>query len=187
MNLDYIIKNLSLSKDLVLNVYFYGSHLWNYATAKSDFDVIIVLKNTRGTIGKQCVHAANIDAILYDEKTFEEELNNNKFLAVLTQLIPECIIIEKKKFKININKKIFASNVINEIDRDMAFSEKLLSKDKNEHAKKVLIHSLRMACITLNILKSNKIVIPDHYTFVDKTNDELIEELNKIKLNIISL
>jgi hypothetical protein len=62
-------------------------------------------------------------------------------------------MIEKKKFKININKKMFATNVINEIDRDMAFSEKLLSKDKSEHAKKVLIHSLRMACITLDILK----------------------------------
>ena len=96
-------------------------------------------------------------------------------------------MIERKKFKININKKMFATNVINEIDRDMAFSEKLLSKDKNEHAKKVLIHSLRMACITLDILKSNKIVIPEQYTFVHKTNDELIEELNKIKLIIISL
>jgi len=145
------------------------------------------MKNSKDKTSKKCTHIANIDATIYDENTFLEELNNGGFLLTLTQLVPSCIIQEKKKFGFKLNKKLFITNIINEINRDIAFSSKLLLKGNTDNSKKVLIHSLRMANIALDILNNKKIVILDQNTLVEKTMDEINDELNVIKINLSSL
>jgi hypothetical protein len=171
IDLDAMSNKLKISMSNILNIYIYGSRLWNPSAvnSKSDIDVIIIV-NLK--IGKMCTHVDNIDATIYDVTTFATELNDNKFIPIVTQFLPQCKLQEKHKFKITINKRKLAKSVSDEIGRDIALYKKLIGKQNDMLANKVLKCSLRMAHICNDILNGNEIdlCVPHELTL-----DELIK------------
>ncbi len=90
IHIDTILPKIPFDKDLILNVYYYGSHLWKYATKYSDIDLIIVIKNRpKYDNFKQCMHIDNYNMQIYDEDHFQKALNSHIFLPLLTQLYKE--------------------------------------------------------------------------------------------------
>jgi predicted nucleotidyltransferase len=158
MKIENILQKIPFEKDLILNVYYYGSHLWKYATKYSDIDLIIVIKNRlKYDNFKQCMHVDNYDMQIYDDDTFQKALDDNLFLPILTQLYKECILKESKKFKCILKTANLKKSLIDEINRDILFANKLVTKNMVDKANNTLKHSIRMAHIGLKIINKEPI------------------------------
>jgi predicted nucleotidyltransferase len=184
ISIDKIVRKLGLNDKDVLNIYMYGSRLWGYSTDKSDFDIIMIV-NHKG-YGKRGVHIDDVDATIYDKESFIEELNNNTFLPIVTQIMPVCIIREKLKLKYKFDKDSFIKRVVDEITRDVNFSEKMFNKGKFDNAKKTVIHSLRMVGIAKNILDGSKIIIPSQTELNEMSYEKSLECLIYAKKNLLA-
>ncbi len=82
-----LCSKLSLAEKDVLGVYLYGSRLWGSASAKSDYDFVVVVKNSLGKSdgsGSWTVHNGNCDFLLLSEKVFASRLlTDHSFLCTM--------------------------------------------------------------------------------------------------------
>jgi len=181
MDISTIINKIPFDKDSILNIYYYGSQLWGYATADSDVDLIIIIKNrAKYPNFKQCLHIDKFDMQLYDEEQFVQELNACKFFPILTQLYPKCKLQEKKLFKLN--KKIinFKKSICDEIYRDIVFADKLFKKKQSDKAIKTLKHSIRMANIAVQIMNKEEIIIYSQDELTTLNYEEILDRLKQL-------
>lgn len=146
------ITKLKLHNSNVLNIYLYGSRLWDNYNEESDYDLIIILKKSKKD--KEGVHVENIDATLYSLEAFQVELANNKFLPVMTQISRDrSVILERHNFRFTLDRSKLQDSVIQEIARDQKLIEKFQQKQHADKAQKISHCCLRMCVFTLNILQ----------------------------------
>lgn len=126
-----VCSKLSLSEKDVLGVYLYGSRLWGSATAKSDYDFLVVVKNALSKAdGSWTVHNGNCDFLLMTEKVFASRLADQTFLVtvVVHWLPPEWKWKQYALPVTPIDKSKFVAAVIKEAERDWAVADKKRDK-----------------------------------------------------------
>jgi len=94
LSINYICNKLKLYINSIVSAYIYDSYSWNTNNSNSYYDLIIIFNDVKN---KLCVYKDNIDATTYDITTFQNELNENKFVPVITQLLDKSKILEKHK------------------------------------------------------------------------------------------
>jgi hypothetical protein len=128
-----VCAKLTMSEKDVLGVYLYGSRLWGSATAKSDYDFLVVAKNALAKAeGSWTVHSGNCDFLLMTEKVFAQRLAQQTFLVtVIAHWLPP-----EWKWKQHtlpsplpaIDKNKFVQAVLAEVERDWTVANKKRDK-----------------------------------------------------------
>lgn len=181
MNIATILEKIPFDKNLILNVYYYGSHLWGYASTDSDVDLIVVIKNrTKNSNFKQCLHVDKFDMQIYDEDEFTQALSTCKFFPLLTQFYSKCKLQEKRIFKLDKKMVNLKKSISDEINRDIFFADKLYKKKQIEKATKTLRHSIRMANIAVQIMKNEEIAICSQDELLKLNYEKGIDTLKQI-------
>lgn len=138
----------------VLNVYHYGSFVYETNDYKSDNDYIVVVKN--GGLNNQEFKMCGNDIFFLSEDTFQKHLNEHKIKALECLFLPkEFIILERKKFKFSLNKNILKAYLLEKSDDSYN-----IAKEKEFHTReglKSLMHSLRILAFGIQICLKGKI------------------------------
>ncbi|KAJ6490684.1 hypothetical protein C8R47DRAFT_1123254 [Mycena vitilis] len=86
----------------VHSVYLVGSRLWGTHSAKSDFDLLIVVADpvSSTTSFQKSQHKGQYDATLLTETEFRQQVNGGSVIETLCCLIPtseECVLVDEGK------------------------------------------------------------------------------------------
>lgn len=173
LNIDSMLDKLSLSKDLVLNIYMYGSKVYG-CNPKGDLDLIIVTSIKSKDKYNQ-ISINDIDATIYREDTFRELIEKHN-IAVLECLFlsDDKILFKHKNFNFKLNLNSLRTSISQITSNSFVKTKKKLTveKDYNPYiGKKSLFHSLRILMFGTQIAKYGKII---DYTEANYLWDEIV-------------
>eukprot|EP01113_Clastostelium_recurvatum_P040695 TRINITY_DN6351_c0_g1_i3.p1 TRINITY_DN6351_c0_g1~~TRINITY_DN6351_c0_g1_i3.p1 ORF type:complete len:409 (-),score=87.48 TRINITY_DN6351_c0_g1_i3:11-1237(-) len=154
-----ILRLLRVEEGDVLNMYLMGSRLWGTHTHASDYDFLIVVRNTKATakskttttmLGEKAniaVHAGEYDAGVMTETEFIARLARGEMHECVLAWAPRhCVWKETIDPRKHINTRDirpFMNNILEEATKDWAKAEKMIAKGDLQRGRKVLIHCLR--------------------------------------------
>lgn len=184
---------LSLNDKDIICAYLCGSHMWNTCTDKSDYDLIIVINNSKNELVN--VHKNNLEALVITENKFIEMLSVYNMQVLITCFLPyKFIIRENKKFLKKINYGVLLKTLGETKERDLRIINKHMIKHDYTKAEKISLHQLKYLLLVQQIKEHNKIVdyscgelfndykqqINDMFQKDDKNFNEIYEFINKI-------
>lgn len=160
----------------ILNIYPYGSRVYETTNTDSDFDYIIVSNATENP--KVQFEENNNNYTIYSSNEFQKQLLEHEISAMECIFLPNNLIIKNKiSFDFKVNKHILRGSASKKASNSWVKCKKKLtvSKDYNPYvAKKSLYHSLRILIFAIQIAKFNKIVdyteANDFYTKIFNKN-----------------
>lgn len=152
LNASSISKKLGLSADSVANIYLIGSRLYgNYQDGKSDFDLIVVLKDGNDSDGIQEIQRGNLDAMVMSSCQFQSRLNEFKFKELLCHFAPEeNKLKEEIRFKFSLTNSCLHKLYTKATDllaKDWHRVEKYVQCGNLERAKKTFLCQARQLLI----------------------------------------
>ncbi len=154
-----ILKNFSLKDNDILNVYPYGSYVYETFTNSSDYDFIIVSKNDMREFS---LESGNLNIHIYSVPEFKEQLGKQKISALECLFLPETALLKNSmKFDFKLDKSILRSSISEKASHSWVKAKKKfeVEKDRNIYiAKKSLFHSLRIIDFGIQIAKYGKIM-----------------------------
>ena len=103
LSLDDLYGVLRLSEEEVLSVLVTGSHLWRTCVATSDWDVYVIVKDSRKTSrdadGVKRTKSKQFDASVLSELEFRSLLEGSDLQYVLPLWAPDELCVRKKDFR----------------------------------------------------------------------------------------
>jgi len=170
MNLKVLCRKLEMEMEDVVNCYIIGSRIWGTATSKSDWDMIVVIKNKK-KMKKQgtTLTVDNIDAKIWDIEEWIEELKAHRFACWLTLFLP-INAIWKQESSIDtlenvggFSMTLFVDKLVDDVGKDCHKLNKFWTKGKMDRVHRTFVHSLRMIEISKQILHLMK----ERYSVID--------------------
>jgi len=160
MILKDIIDGLAvLNQDVVLNIYQYGSRVYNCATNNSDYDFVIIVQGSKSNYQ---IHTGEIELSVYGEIEFQQMINEHEISALECLFLPQKFIIkETKKFDFNLDLNILRSSLSKKSSNSWAKAGKKLTIEEDFNiyiAKKSLFHSLRIIYFGIQLAMTGKII-----------------------------
>lgn len=150
-----ILHELKLNKDVVINVYVYGSKVYG-CHPSGDLDLIIVVSSKYKERYNQIL-SKNVDATIYREDFFKELINKHNISALECLFLPEDkILLKNKDFYFSLNLNSLRNSISQTASNSFVKTKKKLTveKDYNTYiAKKSLFHSLRILMFGIQIAK----------------------------------
>lgn len=158
---NFILKDFDLLDEQVLNVYPYGSRVYNTHSVDSDFDFIVVCKN--GTLDRDSLDSSwrSLNATIYSLHSFIDKVQQHKISAL------ECVSLPTDKllkyttpipFKVNLLK--LRESISEKSSHSWVKAKKKFEvvQDRNVYiAKKSLFHSLRIIDFGIQLATHDKI------------------------------
>ena len=103
LSLDDLYGVLRLSEEEVLSVLVTGSHLWRTCVATSDWDVYVIVQDSRKTSrdadGVKRTKSKQFDAVVLSELEFRSLLEGSDLQYVLLLWAPDELCVRKKDFR----------------------------------------------------------------------------------------
>jgi predicted nucleotidyltransferase len=160
-HLEYTLKYFKeIDIDKVINVYFYGSHVYGCETEKSDYDYIIVYDQEIDEVDtietKMCDLVLN--ASLYSPRKFQEMINLHRIDALECLFLREDWKYETMKFDFNLDLEQLRRTISAISSNSWVKTKKKINQGDNYIGKKSLFHSLRIADYGIQVAKEGKIV-----------------------------
>jgi Nucleotidyltransferase domain len=178
--LESILKNFHLPNEEVLNIYPYGSRVYQTHTDNSDHDFIIVLNKDVREFSLTS-DDKKINVHLYSPDGFIDQLQQHKIASLECFFLPpELCLKNKLKFFFSLNKEKLRSSISEKASHSWVKAKKKMNveKDKNIYiAKKSLFHALRIADFGLQIAQHGKII--DYSSSNDIWNDVITDPSEK--------
>ncbi len=188
-SIEEICSNFDININDILNVYCYGSRVYGNNTIESDYDYILVYKQSMLTDNSFKSNAKSskdrsIQIINYSRGGFKAGIENYDISVLECLYLPsEFIIQEKIKYSLDkFNHKVLANKIISKASNSWHLAS-LAFKDQNyEHAKKGFYHSLRILDFGNQIQNYKKIV---DYSTAIKIKENVFEIFNNNDHNLI--
>mmetsp|Transcript_54357 Transcript_54357/g.128375 ORF Transcript_54357/g.128375 Transcript_54357/m.128375 type:complete len:109 (-) Transcript_54357:1175-1501(-) len=86
LDLESVLRKLSVPPEDCLNAYLVGSRLWGTARKSSDFDLIIVVK---GDACGQQKHSSGVDGWVIGRSAFEEAQKQHRMFELMCTWAPQ--------------------------------------------------------------------------------------------------
>jgi hypothetical protein len=160
MNYKDLLKSTGLNDKDILNVYQYGSRVYNTVNINgnlSDWDFIIVMNNKKD----EHFICENIDIIFYTPMEFETKLLEHGICILECYFLPEYFIWKEiLKFSFILDKQKLRKSLSAKSDNSFAKAHKKLTveKDYNNYiAKKSLFHSFRIIDYGIQLAEKSSI------------------------------
>jgi predicted nucleotidyltransferase len=183
-----ILHKFNLSDDKIINIYPFGSRVYNTASPSSDWDFWVISKNNVYS-NLFAETRENISIHLYDENTFLEFLNQNKVSALECIYLPKELLFKyTKSFNFTLDIDKLQVNVKEKYRRDYTQAELRFKNDDLVGCKKAIFHGLRTQEFGNQILKHGKIVNYNMQSLWNKILEEDFsswqEVCNKFKIEL---
>ena len=157
--LEHVFRTLKLNDSDVLNVYLVGSHMWGSCGAHSDWDLVIVIRNSQAPKPLN-THKSNIEAFILSREQFVQAIRDHLMQALLVLWLPrECVWLEKfdPRSCYTLDRGALARALEHSRDRDLRVAEKHYVKGDRQKAKKVLLHCLRYLELGYQIRENGRV------------------------------
>ena len=157
----FLLKDFDLKDEQVLNVYPYGSKVYQTANQNSDDDFIIVCQD--GIVDRDSLSSSwrNLNATIYSYSSFCEKVDLHKISAL------ECISLHNDKLlkfskdiPFKLNKSVLRESISEKASHSWVKAKKKFEvfQDRNVYiAKKSLFHSLRIIDFGIQFATQGKI------------------------------
>lgn len=178
MNEHYqIIQRLSGINDSdIINVYPYGSRVYLTNTPTSDFDYIVVVKNSKDNGIQYDSHDGKISCHIYSEEHWQYMLDQQKIFALECHFLKIPLLIERRKFNYKLDKGLLRSEISAKASNSFVKCKKKLEVEKDYYIGiKSLFHSLRIPIFGTQIASQNEIY---DYTAANYLWNEIINYYN---------
>lgn len=144
---------------IALNIYCFGSYVYNTYSVKSDKDYIVIVPDEYNLPHQ--IHLDNEDYNIYTRTDWLKKCNNNDIECLeVSFLDPKFIIKETEDFKLVLNYELIRKNISKTASNSFVKCKKKLTieEDYNERiAKKSLWHSIRLLMFGIQLMNTNKI------------------------------
>lgn len=160
LTLEVVLRRLDLKDEEVLNVYLMGSKLWGNASAKSDWDFLIVHGHWKNP--SSSLHSLDIDATVLTKEEYLQRLNEHHFLEVITLYLPAPFVWKEAYKAMQTDRftwdpKKLEAAVVEELDRDWRMTKKCFEKKNVLKGKKIIVHAMRMLEIAVQLAENQKV------------------------------
>lgn len=155
--LDRVIRITGLKPENVLNVYQYGSRVYETATHQSDFDFIVI--NNAGVNDRE-VRNGDFNVHIYTVEHFQELINQHKIFALECLFLPQDKILQQKiRFAFTLNKTTLRHEISAKSSNSWVKCKKKLEveKDCEYIGKKSLFHALRIVLFGTQLATQGRI------------------------------
>lgn len=161
--LEFVLECFSLKRQDVLYACIIGSHLWNSCSKKSDWDLVIVTKDSKTLSRAVNAHRGNIDAWIVPEAEYNTYITEHLIQALLTLWIPESLVLVKSPGfnpagKFRLSGKAMVAGVEKLYARDVRVAAKHFGKGDSAAGFKIVKHLLRQLELSRQIVESGSIV-----------------------------
>lgn len=163
---------LPVSKESVKNIYMYGSRVYGNYNENSDYDFLII-----GDFLKyQEINKNNINVHIFNNKTFQFNLNNYEMRAIECYMAPNFAKIkEDNKFDFKLNKNKFKSSILFEINKNWRIGKRKFKENDIYGGKKRIYHTIRLLMFGIQILKNGEIT---NWTEANKYHKEIMNDIH---------
>ena len=186
MTPEYICDNLNIYLKDVLNIYPYGSKIYETNIEYSDDDFIIVYKKSllpSGAFKDNAISSSNkkIQGSCYSKGGFIDAINNYQISALECIFLPEDKIIKNTmKFKINkFHENEFVKKIISTASASWHNAKMAHKNDNIEYVKKNIYHALRILDFGKQIKDNRKII---NYSSMNNLKKEIYNDNCKLKI-----
>lgn len=149
-----------MNNEDILNIYMYGSRVYETNSDNSDYDYIVVKKGNNDLITQ--INNENSNITIYDEKSFQNSINEHEISVLECLFLPEKYILRQEKiFNFELNLLKLRESISKKSSNSWVKCKKKLTipEDYNEYiGKKSLFHSLRILSFGIQIAKYGKII-----------------------------
>eukprot|EP01080_Neovahlkampfia_damariscottae_P011853 gene11853-5182_t len=164
------IINLKYKQLNILNVYLFGSRLYNCYNKDSDFDVILITNSKKISTSTNSIETEKYNINIYHIDYFKFLIQENVIWALMCCWIPQ-EFIWKETIPINqfifIDKRKLSNYTILDISHCYNKAKKLFQNDEKHVGLKNLVHCFREVLFSLEILIKGKIgnfeIANDHF------------------------
>jgi hypothetical protein len=165
---EQIIKELGIEEEIIC-IYSYGSQVYGTATMYSDYDYIIVAKNSMLNSGGFKNNAVSNDTYtmqgtLYSRGGFQDAINNYEMPAMeCLSLTPEQVLLRKWPFKVQKwNNDEMVKKVIERASASRYIADKQAKTGEfgefKDRAKRGMYHALRILIFGEQLKEHQKII-----------------------------
>lgn len=156
-----ITSALKINNSEILNVYPFGSRVYNTHNDNSDYDFVIVGSEfiTENHLAFGNYRNKSINAIIYKTTTFAQKLREHSVHALECFYLPdEQTLLKTVYFNLYLDMDLLKQRILQKANYDWNKSQKRFEAGKLLKAKKSLFHSLRVLDFGLQILEHGKII-----------------------------
>lgn len=182
-----ICNELGLNYNDILNIYPYGSRVYGSADMFSDYDFIIVYKQSllpSGSFKDNAISSNDrmIQGTCYSRGGFIDAINNYQMPALEAIFLPDNKVVKKTiDFKVNkFDKKILVKKVISLASASWHNAVLSYKSDNQEYVGKNIYHALRILDFGLQIRNCQKIF---DYGSMNQVREIIYNNLDNIKPN----
>ena len=157
-----ICNNFKIDPDQILNVYCYGSRVYNTHQETSDYDYIVVHKGAFLESGAfrenaKSNHDRTMQIINFSRSGFKSGLENYEINCLECLYLPNDMVIQKKwPFKLEkINKKEFIDKIISKVSASWHSASLAIKDDNTEYARKGFYHAMRILDFAIQLKENN--------------------------------
>jgi len=146
--------------DKVINVYIYGSHVYETDNETSDIDYIIVYEQDNDISDTLFGYAGNtvLNATLMSPSYFQKRLDEHNIDTLECYFLREDYKFESMKFNFNLDLDKLRRSISAVCSNSWVKCKKKLAQGDDYVGKKSTFHSLRIADYGIQIAKEGKIV-----------------------------
>lgn len=167
-----ILDSFGFENENVLNVYPYGSRIYQTHTDKSDYDFVVILKKLETDSDRMDAKDQPISITTYLPESFREKVQEHKIAALECIFLPEELKLKSTvSFPFTLNKSKLRESISEKCSKDWNQAKKRFSDSqgwnpitnqpyfkKIYEGKKSLFHCFRMLDFATQIIHNNKIV-----------------------------
>lgn len=173
-----IAEKLDLEFEKIINIYKYGSHIYDTNNKFSDNDYIIVYRQISYKFELHDKHP-DIQATLYNIQGFQQDLDKMNLTCLECIFLNDNDKIEKHQFTYNKNLQLLRESVSSKVSNSFVICKKKLRDLDVYVGQKYLFHCLRMVYFGKQVAFYNKIVDYKGVDFDPRYKDfrELLNEI----------
>ena len=192
-SIELVASALNISQDQIQNLYTRGSRAIGTNSPNSDYDLIVVLKETK-IINGTLTRYGNIDICSYDVHNFEQMLRDNIIWAIEAIYCPDdliyCNLVDYRRFfeQYRINNRSRSNEKLRqsigyESSRKMASAKKHFIRGDQTRAIKHVFIGIRFVDYGKQIVKYNKIqdIRASNYIFNIMNQSKQVESFAEFK------
>jgi len=176
------IKNIiQLQEENILNVYLYGSQVYQTNNETSDYDFVVVIKNKLENKNNQEIRNGLYNIHLITEDNFQKNLSEHKIKEIECYFLPEEFKLkETKKFNFKLNLSKLREEISSKSNNSWVKAKKKMdiSEEDSYIGLKSLFHAIRIVDFGTQIAKFKTI---KDYSSQNKLFFQLKNEFNTHK------
>ncbi|KAJ2996354.1 hypothetical protein HDV02_006618 [Globomyces sp. JEL0801] len=182
--IEEILSILRIKQTEILFVFLYGSRLWGNAHPKSDFDLLVVVKDSKMKPLKS-QHGRQFDITVLDESDYQQAINDGSFLELITLFVPNANVLYNATKRYSFKLEYFANLeafCIERVAKDRVLAGKMLVKNRQK-SHKILIHGVRTIILSIRMVEFIQLQTPIEFQvdwdLVEMETDDIFLEFDK--------